>query len=142
VFGFFAQPENLDAITPDDLRFEIVSPRPVAMRAGALIEYRLRLAAVPFRWLTRIEVFDPEERFVDVQLEGPYRSWRHTHVFAEVPEGTLVRDRVEYELPLRSLGALAHALFVRRRLQRIFAHRRRRIAELLEDGGGARGAVR
>jgi ligand-binding SRPBCC domain-containing protein len=142
VFGFFAQPENLDAITPDDLRFEIVSPRPIAMRAGALIEYRLRLAAVPFRWLTRIEEFVPEERFVDVQLAGPYRSWRHTHSFADVPEGTLVRDRVEYELPLGSLGALAHALFVRRRLQRIFAHRRRRIAELLEGGGGARGAVR
>lgn len=142
VFGFFAQPENLDAITPDDLRFEIVSPRPIAMRAGAIIEYRLRLAAVPFRWLTRIEVFEPEERFVDVQLQGPYRSWRHTHAFAEVSGGTLVRDRVEYELPLRSLGALAHALFVRRRLQGIFAHRRRRVAELLEGGVGVRGAVR
>ncbi len=140
VFAFFAQPENLDAVTPDDLRFEIVSPQPIAMHAGALIAYRLRLAAVPFRWLTRIEVFEPGERFVDVQLEGPYRSWRHTHTFADAPGGTLVRDRVEYELPLGSLGALAHALFVRGRLERIFSHRRRRIAELLE-GGGAR-AVR
>ncbi len=132
VFGFFAQPENLDAITPDDLRFEIVTPRPIAMRAGALIDYRLRLAGVPFRWLTRIESFEPEERFVDVQLRGPYRSWRHTHTFVDAPEGTLVRDRVEYELPLGPLGALAHALLVRRRLERIFAHRRRRVAELLE----------
>lgn len=135
VFGFFAEPENLDTITPDDLRFEIVSPRPIAMRAGALIEYRLRLAGVPFRWVTRIEVFEPEERFVDVQLQGPYRSWRHTHEFVEVPEGTLVRDRVEYELPLRPVGTLVHALFVRRRLQRIFDHRRRRIRALLEGGG-------
>jgi ligand-binding SRPBCC domain-containing protein len=134
VFAFFAQPENLDTITPDDLRFEIVTPRPIAMRAGALIEYRLRLAGVSFRWLTRIEAFEPEERFVDVQLRGPYRSWRHTHAFVEVPEGTLVRDRVEYDLPLGPLGALAHALFVRRRLEQIFAFRRRRIAELLQGG--------
>ncbi len=107
------------------------------MHAGALIAYRLRVAGVPFRWLTRIEVFDVEERFVDVQLRGPYRSWRHTHVFAEVPGGTLVRDRVEYELPLGPLGTLAHTLFVRRRLERIFAYRRRRIAELLEGRAGA-----
>ncbi len=142
VFGFFAQPENLDAITPDDLRFEIATPRPIAMRAGALIAYRLRLGRIPFRWLTRIEELVPDERFVDVQLRGPYRSWRHTHAFVEAPEGTLVRDRVEYELPLGPLGALAHALFVRRRLERIFAHRRRRVVELLERGAGSRGALR
>lgn len=142
VFAFFADAENLDAITPDDLRFEIVSERPIAMRAGALITYRLRVAAIPFRWVTRIEVFDPEERFVDVQLLGPYRSWRHTHLFAEVRGGTLVRDRVEYELPLGPLGTLAHTLFVRRRLERIFAYRRRRIAELLEERAGALAAPR
>lgn len=137
VFAFFADAENLDALTPGDLRFEIVTERPIAMHAGALIAYRLRVAGVPFRWLTRIEVFDVEERFVDVQLRGPYRSWRHTHVFAEVPGGTLVRDRVEYELPLGPIGALAHALFVRSRLERILAYRRRRIAELLERGAGS-----
>jgi ligand-binding SRPBCC domain-containing protein len=70
------------------------------MRQGALIEYELRLFGVPFRWKTLIESFEPEHRFIDVQLSGPYHSWRHTHEFREVPEGTLVSDRVEYELPL------------------------------------------
>jgi ligand-binding SRPBCC domain-containing protein len=131
VFAFFADPENLEAITPGALRFEIVTPQPIAMRVGALIEYRLRLLGVGFSWLTRIEVFEPGRRFVDVQVQGPYRSWRHTHEFADAPGGTLVRDRVEYELPLGPLGELAHALFVRGRLKRIFAFRRQRIAELL-----------
>src|SRR5512147_3295209 len=94
VFAFFVDPGNLDTITPESLRFEILTPRPIAMRAGALIAYRLRLLGVPFRWLTRIEALEPEERFVDVQLRGPYRSWRHTHEFIEVAEGTLIRDRV------------------------------------------------
>ncbi len=133
VFGFFADPENLDTITPDGLRFEILSPCPIAMRAGALIAYRLRLLGVRFRWLTRIEAFDPEERFVDVQLRGPYRTWRHTHEFIEVTGGTLIHDRVEYVMPFGPLGELAHALFVRGRLGEIFAHRRRRISELLEE---------
>ncbi len=133
VFAFFADPQNLEAITPGDLRFEILTPRPIAICAGALIEYRLRLLGVGFGWLTRIEVFDPEERFVDVQVEGPYRSWRHTHEFAIAPDGTLVRDRVEYELPLGALGEAAHALFVEARLAHIFDHRRRRISELLES---------
>ncbi len=136
VFGFFADPENLDTITPGDLRFEILTPRPIAMRPGTLIAYRLRLLGVPLRWLTRIEAFDPEERFVDVQLRGPYRSWHHTHDFVDVAEGTLIRDRVEYELPFGPLGELAHALFVRGRLERIFAHRRRRVSELLDGAPG------
>jgi ligand-binding SRPBCC domain-containing protein len=132
VFRFFAEPGNLDAITPPDLRFEILTPSPIGMRAGALIEYRLRLAGFRFGWLTWIEVFAPEERFVDVQVRGPYRRWRHTHVFEEVPQGTLVRDRVEYELPLGAAGELAHQLFVRSRLRRIFSYRAGRISELLD----------
>lgn len=136
VFGFFAEPENLDTITPQELRFEILTPPPIVMRAGALIGYRLRLLGIGFGWLTRIEVFEPEERFVDVQVRGPYRRWRHAHEFEEVPQGTLVRDRVEYELPLGVVGDLAHRLFVRSRLRRIFAHRAHRISELLEPPEG------
>ena len=131
VFAFFADPENLEAITPDDLRFQIVTPRPIAMRAGAIIEYRLRLLGVGFGWLTRIEEFLPEERFVDVQLKGPYRTWRHTHLFRDAPGGTLVLDTVEYELPAGLVGEAAHALFVRRRLAHIFDHRAERIGALL-----------
>ncbi len=131
VFAFFANPENLDAITPDDLRFRIVTPRPIAMRAGATIEYRLRLLGIGFGWLTRIEEFEPEERFVDVQVKGPYRTWRHTHLVRDRPDGTLVLDRVEYELPAGLVGEAAHALFVRRRLAHIFDYRAKRIGALL-----------
>jgi ligand-binding SRPBCC domain-containing protein len=136
VFAFFADPENLETITPRDLRFEILTPRPIVMRAGALIQYRLRLLGLGFSWLTRIELFEPGNRFVDVQVRGPYRSWRHSHEFADAPGGTLVRDRVEYQLPLGPLGTLAHVLFVRGRLARIFDYRRRRIAEILDPAPG------
>lgn len=140
VWAFFADPGNLEALTPGFLRFEIVTPRPIPMVAGARIDYRLSLFGIPFSWRTRIEEVVAGEAFVDVQLSGPYRRWRHTHRFADAPGGTLVADRVEYELPLGPLGALARALFVARTLERIFDFRRQRIDALLAPGGdGATG---
>jgi hypothetical protein len=123
VFAFFAEPSNLERITPPTLRFRILTPLPIAMRAGAIIEYRLSLMGIPFRWRTLIEEFEPEAHFVDLQQAGPYALWRHRHEFVDVPGGTLVRDRVEYRLPLGPLGQLAHALLVRRQLRQIFDHR-------------------
>lgn len=131
VFAFFSDAANLERITPAFLRFRIETPLPIELRAGALIDYRLSLHGVPLRWRTRIETWEPEHLFVDAQLSGPYRSWVHRHEFEEVPGGTLMRDRVEYALPLGPLGALAHALFVRRQVEQIFDHRRMVIDEVL-----------
>jgi ligand-binding SRPBCC domain-containing protein len=131
VWAFFSDPHNLEAITPDFLRFQVVTPRPIATAAGTLIEYRLSLGGLPFRWRSRIEDVVPGARFVDVQLAGPYRRWRHLHTFEDAPGGTRVGDRVEYELPLGPLGDLAHAAFVGRTLRRIFDHRAARAASLL-----------
>jgi ligand-binding SRPBCC domain-containing protein len=132
VFPFFQDAYNLEAITPPFLGFRVVTPRPVDMRVGALIEYRLRLHGVPVRWRTRIEMFDPPHTFVDVQLSGPYRLWHHTHVFEpDGRGGTLMRDRVRYALPLGPLGGVAHLLFVRRDLRRIFEFRQRAVVRTL-----------
>lgn len=143
VFAFFADAANLEAITPGFLRFRILTPVPVEMRAGARIDYALSLFGVPLRWRTRIAVWEPGIRFVDVQERGPYALWRHTHEFERRGASTLVRDVVEYALPLGPLGSLARALFVRRALDRIFDFRRDAIRRLLEEGGAppARAAI-
>ena len=135
VFSFFADAGNLEAITPPSLRFEIVTPRPIEMRVGALIEYRLRMRGIPMGWLTRIEEWEPGVRFVDMQLRGPYALWHHTHEFsADGPDSTLMRDTVRYALPGGPLGAVPHALFVKAELDRIFDHRARKVPELLGAG--------
>ena len=123
VFPFFADAFNLQAITPAWLHFRVLTPEPVTMAAGTLLEYRLRLHGLPLRWLTRIEIWEPPLRFVDVQVRGPYRLWHHTHTFASAGDGTLMGDRVRYALPLGPLGELAHVALVRRDLDRIFAFR-------------------
>jgi ligand-binding SRPBCC domain-containing protein len=131
VFPFFAEARNLERLTPPSLHFEILTPGTIHMRSGAIIEYRLRLSGIPIRWRTVIAEWDPPSRFVDVQEKGPYALWRHTHIFDETPDGTRMRDRVEYELPFGALGRLAHFLFVGRRLNDIFAFRARIVRELL-----------
>jgi ligand-binding SRPBCC domain-containing protein len=130
VFAFFADARNLERLTPGFLRFQILTPAPIEMRPGTLIDYRLSLFGVGFGWRTEIEAFEPEVRFVDVQRRGPYARWHHTHTFADAPGGTLIGDRVEYALPLGPLGEVARALVVGRQLDTIFEHRRRIIEEL------------
>jgi ligand-binding SRPBCC domain-containing protein len=131
VFSFFSAARNLEALTPPWLRFEVLTPEPIEMRAGTLIDYRLRLHGAPLRWLTMIEAWEPGVVFVDRQLRGPYRLWHHTHRFSAQPEGTLVRDRVRYAIPLGPLGALAHEAFVRRDLERVFDFRRQAVSRAL-----------
>jgi hypothetical protein len=133
VFPFFANAANLERITPPSLHFRILTPLPIRMQAGTLIDYRLALFGVPFQWRTRIESFEPPHRFVDTQVHGPYRLWRHTHEFAERGAGTLMIDHVEYQLPLGFLGELARRLFVARQLDSIFDYRFRVIQQLLAE---------
>jgi len=130
VFPFFADASNLERLTPPFLRFRILTPRPIEMRPGALIDYRLRVHGVPLGWRTRIEAWEPPHRFVDLQLRGPYRLWHHTHTFEARDGGTLCRDVVRYAV---RGGALVDRLFVRRDVARIFAYR----AEVLRDLFGA-----
>jgi ligand-binding SRPBCC domain-containing protein len=131
VFAFFADAGNLEAITPPWMGFRIVTPPPIELRAGAVIEYRLRWRGLPMRWISEIAIWEPPLRFVDVQSCGPYKSWRHTHEFLEAADGTLMRDDVRYAMPWGPFGAIAHRWIVRRNLEAIFDYRAQRVVELL-----------
>lgn len=120
VFPFFADAANLARLTPDWLKFSIVTPSPIEMREGAVIDYRISLHGLPMKWRTLITLWEPPFRFVDEQVRGPYRYWRHEHTFEETSEGTLMGDRVEYATPF---GAFSDRLLVRRQLRRIFDYR-------------------
>lgn len=132
VFRFFQQPENLERITPADLKFTILTPKPIEMKEGALIDYTIKICGVPVRWRTKITGYNPPHSFSDSQLRGPYAVWEHSHRFESVNGGTLMTDEVHYRIPLGPLGRLAHFLFVRRQLNHIFDYRRRIIEEIMQ----------
>ncbi len=133
-FALYADASNLGPLTPPWLDFELTTPADVALRPGTLLDYRLRLHGFPIRWRTRIEAWEPPTRFLDTQARGPYSLWEHTHLFeADGEAATVIRDRVRYSVPYGPLGALAHALFVRRDLERIFDYRAAAVAALLRS---------
>lgn len=127
VFEFFGDAGNLQEITPPWLHFRILTPRPIEMRPGARIDYKLRLHGVPVSWKTEITAWEPPIRFVDEQLRGPYRLWVHEHTFEEIEGGTLARDRVRYAVPG---GAFANRLLVARDLEAIFRFRSGKLQEI------------
>lgn len=131
VFAFFADAANLGRITPAELNFAILTPLPILMRPGTLIDYRLKLHGIPFHWQSEITVWDPPNCFVDEQRRGPYRQWVHRHTFTDtVDGGTLIEDEVLYRLPLAPFGEAVHPL-LRQQLEGIFAYRRETVARLL-----------
>ncbi len=128
-FAFYGDALNLEPLTPPWLHFEVTNPEGLELREGALLDYRLKLHGVPIRWQTLIKTWEAPDRFVDVQLEGPYSLWEHTHTFEPTEDGaTVIHDRVRYAIPFGPLGAIAHRLFVRRDLRRIFDYRRDAVA--------------
>lgn len=137
VFPFFAAAENLERITPPELNFHIVTPQPIKIDQGTLIQYRLRLFGFPFSWLTRISKWNPPHEFVDEQLHGPYKRWIHTHRFREHDGQTTIDDEVLYVLPFSPLGDIAYPL-VRRQVERIFAFREVAVRNILLPNGDAK----
>lgn len=138
VFKFFADAANLGAITPPELDFRILTPAPIAMHEGALIDYRIGLWRIPLKWQTRITRWNPPFEFVDEQLKGPYRTWIHTHRFLETSGGTVIEDEVRYALPFGVLSRVALPI-VMRQLERIFSYRSQRVPEILQaDRSGSR----
>lgn len=131
-FEFFSDALNLERITPPFLNFSVTTAAPIEMKAGTLIDYKLSLFGIPFRWRTLIESWEPDDRFVDTQLKGPYNLWHHTHTFEQVAPGrTLMKDIVRYRIPFGIFGRIAHVLFVRRTLDRIFDYRAAATARIL-----------
>ena len=127
VFPFFADVFNLEIITPPLLEFRVVTPPPITMKVGTVIDYRLKLRGIPLRWRSEITKWEPPELFVAEQRRGPYRLWRHLHTFAECGSGTIARDHVEYAV---IGGAIARNLLVAPDLRRIFVYRQEKLSEL------------
>lgn len=130
VFAFFAKAENLNIITPPELNFKIITPLPIEMRMGTLIDYKIKLSGVSFKWKTEITEWVPPYRFVDTQIKGPYRVWIHEHTFESQGSITIVKDIVSYLPPGWVFEPLVHRLAVKKKLEHIFDYRMEKIKSI------------
>ncbi len=126
-FSFFADAHNLERITPEWLQFNVLTPKPIAMRVGTHIDYKLRVRCFPIHWQSEITAWQPPHRFVDEQLKGPYRRWIHEHIFCQAAGQTLAKDSVRYAVPG---GGLVHWLVVKSDVERIFEYRKLKLQEI------------
>ena len=123
VYACFSDPRRLKDFTPPFLRLELLAAPRGPLVPGMLVDYRLTWHGIPFQWRTRIEEVEPNRRFVDAQLSGPYRRFVHTHEFYAVEGGTLMVDRLEWQLHLEPLSGPVNALVVRPSLDEVFRFR-------------------
>ena len=136
LFDFFGDAFNLEKLTPGWMNFSVLTPPPIEMHEGTLIDYKLRIRGVPLRWRTKITGWEPPYRFCDEQLKGPYRFWRHEHTFESVEGGCMARDQVDYAVPG---GRLVHWMLVRGDVERIFKYRSEVLHRIfVEEAAGAR----
>ena len=124
VFNFFSRPENLSLITPPRLKFDILTPSPIQMKEGQLIDYSLTIMYfMKLHWRTLITNYNHPHKFIDQQIKGPYSLWHHTHIFQEKNGGTLIQDEVTYAIPFGLIGRLIHAIYIKYDLRSIFKYR-------------------
>lgn len=128
VFSFFSNAENLEALTPPWIKFKIMTPMPIEIGKGTLIDYKLKVHGLPIKWRTEIAEWSPPYHFVDTQLRGPYNLWHHTHSFTAVDGGTLCADEVRYS---PKGGSIINKLFVEKDVRNIFDYRKQQLENLL-----------
>lgn len=131
-WAFFSSPENLEKLTPSDMDFKVTSGMPQKAYPGQIISYKVSVVkGVRLNWITEITQVKEKEFFIDEQRFGPYVMWHHEHFFEKIDaHSCLLSDKVSYKLPLGILGKLAHYLFVKKQLTKIFAYRSTQIDKL------------
>lgn len=130
LFDFFSKPDNLSKITPTSSGFRVVESSKSQIDQGVVIKYRLKIMGIPVYWVARIEEWLPNLYFTDVQVKGPFAYYKHRHILEKAEGGTIIRDELEYRLPLGFIGALFGNFFVRQELKRTFAFRKQKMEEL------------
>lgn len=130
-WDFFSSPQNLEVITPEKMKFRVLTEQPATMYEGLMIAYKVSpVLGIPLGWITEIKTVRDGVFFVDEQRKGPYKIWHHEHHFEAVEGGVLMTDIVSYTLPFGFLGKFAHWLFVRKQLEAIFEYRFRKVEEM------------
>jgi len=132
VFEFFSNAENLNKITPPDMQFKILTPLPIIIKKGTLIDYKIKVNGIPLNWQTEITEFEVNKRFIDKQLKGPYRVWIHEHTFEEKDGKTIMNDHVQFLSPGWFLEPIINKLFIEKKVKGIFAYREKILTNLFK----------
>jgi ligand-binding SRPBCC domain-containing protein len=134
LFQFFSVPENLSKLTPPETGFQVVHTTDERIVQNTRLTYRLKQMGIPMKWVAKIEEWNPDESFTDVQVKGPFAWYKHRHILEKTEGGTIIRDELQYRLPFGWLGELFGNYFVRKTLEKTFRYRQEKMIELFIPG--------
>lgn len=130
VFNFFSDEKNLELLTPPFLGFQVTYKSTPKIEKGTEIRYRLKIHGIPCQWITQIDEWEEGRYFIDRQVKGPYSLWVHRHSFESVEGGTLMRDHVQYRLPMGEIGQWVVGRWVRKDIEKVFQYRTDQIKKI------------
>lgn len=133
-WSFLSDPNNLKVITPDHMKFQIISGADRPIYQGQIIEYIVSpFKGINTKWVTEITHVVTNEYFVDEQRFGPYALWHHKHFIKETKGGVEMEDLIHYKVPFGFLGRLLHPIIIKPQLEKIFSYRERKLRELFDQ---------
>lgn len=134
VFAFHEAPGALESLIPPWEKVRVESGGG-SLLPGSRVVLKTYLGPIPLRWVAEHTAYDPPRMFADRQVSGPFAKWEHTHrVLDDGHGGAILRDEVDYEVPLGVIGRVLGGGFVRRKLQKMFAYRHQKTREVVERG--------
>lgn len=131
-WDFFSSPKNLSRITPPEMDFKILTEiLDKVIYDGMTIDYKVKpMLGIPVHWQSKLYNIQLEKRFTDRQIIGPYKVWEHTHTFTGHPQGVLMTDVINYQLPFGFLGKILEKAFVGNKVAAIFTYRKKILEQL------------
>ncbi len=123
VFAFHELADAFERLMPPWEKAKIIQKADISkIGSQAIIEQKI-FGLIPSRWVAEHTKYEPPEMFEDVQISGPFKSWRHQHLVFPHTDGAILRDEIEFAPPLWILGRIAAPLFIMPKLEKMFAYR-------------------
>ena len=133
VWEFFSTPRNLEKITPEKLKFQILNNIADKAYPGQIIAYKISIfPPVQTKWVTEITQVKEKEFFVDEQRYGPYAMWHHEHHFKSEGDKTVMTDLIYFKMPFGILGKIVFNLYAKKKLTEIFTFRKEEVLEAFQ----------
>jgi hypothetical protein len=123
VFEFHLLPDAFERLVPPWENAKILQKADVTkVGSRAIIEQKI-FGLVPAKWVAEHTAYDPPKMFEDVQISGPFKSWRHRHIVESHPDGAVLIDEIEFEPPMGFLGTMVAPVLILPKIEKMFDFR-------------------
>jgi len=133
IFDFLSHISNVPLVTDPKMGIKFTSA-PEVVELGARLDFQIMTFGQVVKSTHQIMQFERPRILVEQQITGPMKSWVHTHEYLPIPDGVLMRDVVDFQLPGGLIGLLLSESKVRDHLEDGFFYREQKLKALIAQG--------